>query len=145
MAVSGREPNHASRGPALGKIAFVDASAMVALADSDDASHPAAVAGYRELISGGFRLVTTDLALAEAHELLVTALGAETARGWLELCNIEVHCVVPADVEVARRSIAGGTMSPDATLAEAMHLALLDRLEITDVFAVDREFLSLLG
>ena len=131
--------------PAGGKIAFVDASAMVALADVDDASHRAAVAGYRDLIGSGFHLVTTDLALAEAHELLAAALGSESARTWLERCRIDVHCIVPADVALARRSVGDGTVDPNATLAEAMHLALLDRLEITDVFAVDRRFLALLG
>jgi predicted nucleic acid-binding protein len=130
---------------AAGKIAFVDASAMVALADSADASHPAAVAGYRELIGSGFQLITTDFAVAEAHELLVAALGPETARYWLQQCKIDTVCVAPSDVEIARRSIADGSADPEATLAAAIHLALLDRLEITDVFAVDRGFLALLG
>jgi predicted nucleic acid-binding protein len=128
-----------------GKVAFVDASAMVALADSADASHPAAVAGYRELIGSGFQLLTTELALAEAHELLVAALGPETARYWLQQCKIDILCVAPSDIEIARRSIAEGWADPGATLAAAIHLAVLDRLEITDVFAVDRGFLALLG
>src|SRR5690349_18757348 len=127
------------------KIAFVDASALVALADQDDSSHPAAVAGYRELVESGFHLVTSDLALAGAHELLAAMLGSEVARTWLARCRIDIRCVVPADVDVARRAIEDEAIGPEVTLTEAIHLALLDRLGIVDVFAVDRRFLSLLG
>jgi hypothetical protein len=56
-----------------------------------------------------------------------------------------MHFVTPADVDMAKRSIAERAVDPKATLTEAIHLALLDRLEITDVFAVDRQFLELLG
>jgi predicted nucleic acid-binding protein len=128
-----------------GKTAFVDASALVALADRDDASHPAAVAGYHELIESGFQLVTSDLALAEAHELVTAMLGRDVAHKWLANCRIDICCVIAVDVAVARRALDDGSIGPEATLTEAIHLALLDRLEITDVFAVDRRFLALLG
>ena len=59
---------------------FVDASALVALADRDDASHAAAVSAYQDLIASGFRLFTTDLALAAAHELIAVVLGHDVAR-----------------------------------------------------------------
>jgi uncharacterized protein len=127
------------------KITFVDASALVALADRDDASHAAAVSAYRELLDSGFRLFTTDFALADAHALLVAALGPEVARSWLAHLDIYVHCVEPADLEEARRSIEEGGRQPQATLTESIHLAVLDRLGVTDVFAVDRGFLAMLG
>jgi predicted nucleic acid-binding protein len=126
-------------------VAFVDASALVALADRDDASHAAAVAAYHDLVGSGFLLFTTDLALAAAHELLVAALGGEAARAWLTRCHIHVHCVVTADIEAARHGIAAGGSPRDATLTDAIHLAVLDRLGVTDVFAVDRAFLAMLG
>ncbi len=126
-------------------VAFVDASALVALADRDDAAHEAAVAAYRDLVSGGFRLFTTDLALATAHELIAVALGPELARAWLARCEIHVHAVALADLEEGRRAIEEGWSAPDATLADTIHLAVLDRLGVTDVFAVDRGFLAMLG
>ncbi|HEX5992347.1 MAG TPA: hypothetical protein VFY70_07225, partial [Thermomicrobiales bacterium] len=64
-----------ANGEVLREVTFVDASALVALADRDDASHGAAVAAYQELVASGFRLFTTDLALASAHELIAAALG----------------------------------------------------------------------
>ena len=124
---------------------FVDASALVALADRDDASHAAAVSAYQDLVASGFRLFTTDLALASAHELIAVALGPEVARSWLAHCNILVLRIAPADLEEGRRAIEEGWSAPRATLADTIHLAVLDRLGVTDVFAVDREFLAMLG
>jgi predicted nucleic acid-binding protein len=126
-------------------VTFVDASALVALADRDDASHLAAVTAYQDLVASGFRLFTTDLALASAHELIAVALGPEVARSWLAHCNILVQRIAPADLEEGRRAIEEGWSAPRATLADTIHLAVLDRLGVTDVFAVDRDFLEMLG
>ena len=126
-------------------ISFVDASALVALADRDDASHAAAVSAYQDLVTSGFRLFTTDLALTTAHELITAALGQDAARFWLAQCNILVHRIAPADLEEGRRAIEEGWSAPGATLADTIHLAVLDRLGVTDVFAVDRAFLAMLG
>jgi predicted nucleic acid-binding protein len=127
------------------KIAYVDASALVALADRGDASHQAAVSAYRDLIASEFHLFTTDIALTSAHELLLAALGGELARTWLAQCGIAVECATPNDVEVGRRTIEEGLTARHATLAETIQLAVLDRLGVTDVFAVDRAFLAMLG
>jgi predicted nucleic acid-binding protein len=127
------------------EVTFVDASALIALADRDDASHAAAVAAYQDLVASGYRLFTTDLALALAHELIAVALGHEVARSWLAHCNILVQRIAPADLEEGRRAIEEGWSAPRATLADTIHLAVLDRLGVTDVFAVDRAFLAMLG
>jgi predicted nucleic acid-binding protein len=129
----------------LRDVTFVDASALVALADRDDASHAAAVAAYQDLVASGFHLFTTDLALASAHEMIAVALGQEVARSWLAHCNILVQRIAPADLEEGRRAIEEGRSAPRATLADTIHLAVLDRLGVTDVFAVDRAFLAMLG
>jgi predicted nucleic acid-binding protein len=126
-------------------VTFVDASALIALADRDDASHAAAVTAYQDLVGSGFRLFTTDLALAAAHEVIAVALGQEVARSWLAHCNILVQRIAPADLEEGRRAIEEGWSAPGATLADTIHLAVLDRLGVTDVFAVDRAFLAMLG
>ena len=132
-------------GEEISDVSFVDASALVALADRDDASHAAAVSAYQDLVSSRFRLFTTDLALATAHELISAALGHDAARSWLAQCNIVVHRIAPADLEEGRRAIEEGWSAPDATLADTIHLAVLDRLGVTDVFAVDRRFLAMLA
>lgn len=125
--------------------AFVDASALVALADRDDRSHTAAVQAYRELRDGGYRLFTTDLALASAHELLAVALGHDLSRSWLARCHLPVYCITAAELEQGRAMVREAATSPAIDLTDAVHLAVLDRLGVTDVFAVDRRFLALLG
>ena len=135
----------AAQGDVLRDVTFVEASALVALADRDDASHAAAVTAYQDLVASGFRLFTTDLALAAAHELIAVALGQEMARSWLAHCNILVQRIAPADLEEGRRAIEEGWSAPEATLTDTIHLAVLDRLGVTDVFAVDRAFLAMLG
>ena len=134
-----------ANGEALRDVTFVDASALIALADRDDASHAAAVTAYQDLVASGFRLFTTDLALAAAHEVIAVALGQEVARSWLAHCNILVQRIAPADLEEGRRAIEEGWSAQGATLADTIHLAVLDRLGVTDVFAVDRTFLAMLG
>jgi predicted nucleic acid-binding protein len=126
-------------------VVFVDASALVALADRDDAAHGAAASAYRDLVQSGFRFFTTNLALAEAHTLIAAALGPESARTWLAHCNIHVLAIPRADLEEGRRAIEEGSAPPHATLTDTIHLAVLDRLGVTDVFAVDRAFLAMLG
>ena len=145
MTADGPVVTDSAHGDVLRDVTFVDASALVALADRDDASHAAAVAAYEDLVAGGFRLFTTDLALAAAHEVIAVALGHEVARSWLAHCNILVQRIAPADLEEGRRAIEEGWSAPGATLADAVHLAVLDRLGVTDVFAVDRAFLAMLG
>jgi predicted nucleic acid-binding protein len=145
MTANGPSIPDASHADVLRNVTFVDASALVALADRDDASHAAAVTAYQDLVASGFRLFTTDLALASAHELIAVALGPEVARSWLAHCNILVQRIAPADLEEGRRAIEEGWSAPRATLADTIHLAVLDRLGVTDVFAVDRAFLEMLG
>ncbi|MCA9876727.1 MAG: hypothetical protein KC442_03065 [Thermomicrobiales bacterium] len=127
------------------RIAFVDASALVALADRDDASHAAAAAAYEDFLRSGFLLFTTDLALATAHQLILAALGPATARTWLAQCAIHIEAVTAPDLEEGRRAVETGHVPASAPLGDAVHLAVLDRLHVTDVFAVDRQFLTMLA
>ena len=145
MKADGSPGAESAQGEVPRDVTFVDASALVALADRDDASHAAAVTAYQDLVASGFRLFTTDLALAAAHEVIAVTLGQEVARSWLAHCNILVQRIAPADLEEGRRAIEEGWSAPRATLADTIHLAVLDRLGVTDVFAVDRAFLAMLG
>jgi predicted nucleic acid-binding protein len=134
-----------SESAATERIAFVDASALVALADRDDASHEASAAAYEDFLHSGFLLFTTDLAFATAHQLILAALGPSTARTWLAQCAIHIEPVTAQDLEEGRRAVEPGNVPPSAPLCDAIHLAVLDRLNVTDVFAVDRQFLGILG
>ena len=112
MTADGPPAPDAAIDDVLRDVTFVDASALVALADRDDASHAAAVAAYQDLVASGFHLFTTDLALASAHEMIAVALGQEVARSWLAHCNILVQRIAPADLEEGRRAIEEGWSAP---------------------------------
>lgn len=125
-------------------VAFVDSSALVALADRDDRSHEAAANAYKDFLQSGFLLFTTDLAFTAAHQLILAALGPSTARAWLAQCAIHIEPVTAQDLEEGRRRVETGSVPSTAPLCDAVHLAVLDRLNVTDVFAVDQQFLGIL-
>ena len=133
-----------SESAASSHIAFVDSSALVALADRDDRSHEAAADAYRDFVQSGFLLFTTDLAFTTAHQLILAALGPSTARAWLARCAIHIEPITAQDLEKGRQRVETGEVPSSAPLCDAVHLALLDRLNVTEVFAVDRQFLEIL-
>jgi predicted nucleic acid-binding protein len=133
-----------SESAANSRIAFVDASALVALADRDDASHKAAADAYQDFLQSGFLLFTTDLAFATAHQLILAALGPPTARTWLAQCAIHIEPITAPDLEKGRQRVETGEVPSSAPLSDAIHLAVLDRMSVTEVFAVDQQFLELL-
>jgi len=136
------EPGESAAGVATGRrAAFVDASALVALADRDDASHAAAVAAYRDLVAAGYALFTTNAAVTETFDLLRAGLGGETARRWLRDSRLAVYHADEADEAAARRLLLEAGDRRDLSLTEAINLAAMDRLGVTEAFAVDQRFL----
>ncbi len=120
---------------------FVDSSAIVALVDRDDASHDAAVAAYQELVAADYKFFTTNYALAEAFDLLQAGLGSDVARQWLRDSLLAVYHADEQDLAKARRMIArAGTRR--LSLTDAIGLVVMERLGVTDAFAVDPDFLA---
>ncbi len=124
------------------QIAFVDSSAFVALADAGDASHTAAVAAYRDLVATGYRLFTTDYMIAEAYDLLRLGPGPDVARQWLRSCAITRCHVEERDITQAKQRLLRHEESSSIGFSDAISLAVMDRLGVTDVFAVDQSILN---
>ncbi|MDQ3694266.1 MAG: PIN domain-containing protein [Chloroflexota bacterium] len=122
-------------------VAFVDSSALVALADAGDSSHQAAVAAYRELLDAGYLLFTTDYMIVETCELLGAGPGPDVARQWLRLCRLPAYHVDDRDFAKARDLTLDSSQSPAVSLTDAISLTVMDRLGVTDVFAVDQSVL----
>jgi len=130
-------------------VAFVDASALVALVDRADPAHAVAVAAYRELVADGYKLFTTDLGLAEAHDLIRLGLGPVVAARWLAACRLAVYHVTEADLADARRRLAPVAEADgepgrdvDLSLTDALSLVVMDRFAVSAAFAVDPRFLA---
>lgn len=141
----GRAPDQEGAGEQPGgerQIVFVDASALVALADAGDASHAAAVTAYRDLIATGYRLFTTDYMLVEAFDLLHHGPGIDVARQWLRACSIPIAPVEERDIVQAKQRVIDDDSSGALGLADAISLAVMDRLGVTDLFAVDQTVLN---
>jgi predicted nucleic acid-binding protein len=142
--VSGQPAAAEPAAPAARPVAFVDASAIVALVDADDPAHAAAVAAYRDLVGAGYKLFTTDHGVAEAYDLLRLGLGSAVARRWLERQRLAVYHVDAADLGEARRRL----LDPEAvglaelSLTDVLSLVVMDRLGVGDAFAVDPRFLA---
>ena len=69
---------------------FIDTSAWVALADSDDINHKKAAAIYPTLLKKHRSLFTTNLIVAETYILILRALGHEAAIKFIENINASI-------------------------------------------------------
>lgn len=123
-------------------IAFVDASAMVALVDRNDETHQAAVAAYHDLVGGGYRLFTTNHVISETLELLNATVGAEIARQWLRDLRLPVYHVTEADEQRAHALVVSSRNPSGLSWADATSLVVMERFGIADAFAVDPSFLD---
>jgi predicted nucleic acid-binding protein len=120
--------------------AFVDSSALVALADRGDATHQGAVAAYRELCDAGYRLFTTEYAVVEAYDLLTLSLGSELARRWLDHLEIALYHLDDADHARARHRLVTDDRLASRTLTDVLNITAMERLGVRDAFAVDEHF-----
>lgn len=121
-------------------VAFVDSSALVALADRGDATHLAAVSAYEELRAADYRLFTTSFAVAEAYELITVGLGSAAARQWLQALRIDIYHLDPDDFSRARDRLVTDARLASRTLTDALNITAMERLGVRDAFAVDPDF-----
>jgi predicted nucleic acid-binding protein len=125
--------------------AFVDSSALVALADQGDATHEGAVAAYRELCDAGYRLFTTEYAVVEAFDLLTLSLGHEPARRWLANLRIALYHLDETDHTRARHRLVTDDRLATRTLTDVLNITAMERLGVRDAFAVDEHFTVEMG
>lgn len=125
--------------------AFVDSSAIVALVDQDDAAHAAAVGAYEELCGSGYRLFSTDHVVVETHDLLLNGVGPVVAATWLRTHRLPIYATDEADLAAAQVILAGRPGDASISLTDAISLAVMERLGVTDAFAVDPTFLAALS
>jgi predicted nucleic acid-binding protein len=125
--------------------AFVDSSAIVALVDQDDAAHGAAVSAYEELCGSGYRLFTTDHVVVETYDLLLNGVGPVVAATWLRTHRLPVYATDETVLHAAQALLAGRPDDSPISFVDALSLAVMERLGVTDAFAVDPSFLAALS
>ncbi|HEV2129316.1 MAG TPA: PIN domain-containing protein [Thermomicrobiales bacterium] len=122
-------------------VAFVDSSAIIALVNRGDPTHDQAVEAYHELVEGGYHLFTTDYVIAETLQLLDLAFGADLARQWLRDQRLPVYHADEQDVRRAIATIVSAHAGTRLSLTDAVSFVVMERLGVSDAFAVDPEFL----
>jgi predicted nucleic acid-binding protein len=123
-------------------VAFVDSSAIIALFDRGDATHLPAVNAYRSLMSGGYRLFTTNHVIGETFDLLASTHGEELAREWLANVGLTVYVTDSIDEERARERVLASNRAHPIRYTDAVSLSVMERLGVSDAFAVDPDFLD---
>ena len=126
-------------------VAFVDSSAIVALVDRDDATHTAAVEAYRSLVADGYRMFTTSHVVVEVYDLLSGGVGHDVARHWLRDMRLAIYTADEEDEEKARRMVTTAAANSALTLTDAISIVVMERLGVSDAFAVDPNFLAALS
>lgn len=123
-------------------VAFVDSSAIIAMINRDDPIHEQAVAAYHELVDDGYHLFTTNYVIAETVQLLDLGFGPDVAREWLRDQRLPVY---HADEQDERRAIAHITSARKGSrvsMTDAVSTVVMERLGVSDAFAVDPDFLA---
>jgi predicted nucleic acid-binding protein len=122
---------------------FVDAGAWIALADADDQYHQLAAQAYPELLRRYRRLVTTNLAIAEAYIVIRRALGHRAAMAFLDGLGasprIEKVYSGPG-LEVEAKRILRQYADQDFSYVDAVSFALMHHRDLIDAFAFDQHF-----
>jgi predicted nucleic acid-binding protein len=122
---------------------LVDAGAWIALADADDQYHQLAAQTYPELLRRYRRLVTTNLAIAEAYIVIRRALGHTAAMAFLDGLGasprIEKVYSGPG-LEVEAKHILRQYADQDFSYVDAVSFALMQQRGLTDAFAFDQHF-----
>jgi predicted nucleic acid-binding protein len=109
------------------------------LIDRDDAYHRRATSILRTLPRRGLTPLLTNFLVAESHALLLSHLGAETARGWLLTQIWPIGPVTVAD-ERKGREIIQRYVDKDFSYTDATSFAVMERLHPREAFAFDPHF-----
>ena len=123
---------------------FVDASGWIGLLNQRDQHHRRALALWAGLGETGAGLVTSSLMVAEAHAVLLSRLGHEPARRFLQtVLEGEVGEIVWVDAELARAAAVGWVYRrPDRafSLADATSFEIMAQRDLAYAFTFDHDF-----
>jgi hypothetical protein len=122
---------------------FVDTGAWLALADTGDGLHDAAIASYPTVLEAGSRLVTTNLVVAESYNLIRRRLGHSPAMSFLESLRASPRLIKiysDADTESAAEDILLRYDDQDFSFVDAVSFAVMQQEGIAEAFAFDRHF-----
>lgn len=126
------------------KSVFVDTGGFFALIVRDDAHHAHARDLFSRADAEGWRLVTTNAVIWEAHALLLnrTTHGRDNALSLLDLVEADAYRIERVRRRDEERALALIRSHADKaySLCDALSFAVMERLSIDHAIAFDRHF-----
>ncbi len=122
---------------------FVDTSAWIAVAISDDANHKLAINIYPSLLKKYRALYTSNLIIAECYILILKTLGHIKAIKFIENINASpriIRLYSSEDIEEEAESILKKYYDQDFSYTDAVSFIMMKRYRMKKVFAFDRHF-----
>lgn len=122
---------------------FVDASAWVAVAHTQDNDHQAAKETYSRALQEYQKFVTTNLILAETHAILRRRMGHVASIQFLnglEKSLRVIYIYSDEELEAEAKGILRKCKEHPFSYADAVSFALMKQRGITDVFTYDEHF-----
>lgn len=127
-------------------ICFADTSFLYAAVDKADKWHSRAVDLLEQARERKWRVITTDLVVAETHALLVRRFASPLALEWLEWATevLWIEYIAPGDVAAALE-ILRRYRDKDFTLTDAVSFVVIERLDVPVALSCDRHFVEYEG
>jgi uncharacterized protein len=122
---------------------FVDTSAWVALADTNDANHKKAIAIYPSLLRNLKGFITSNLVIAETYIVLLNELGHQAAIHFLEKVKASpriLRIYSNDDIERDAGDILRKYDDQDFSYADAVSFVIMRRQKIRKAFCFDKHF-----
>lgn len=122
---------------------LVDSGAWIALRSRRDQHHADADRLFREAISAGIPLITTNLVLAEVHRLTLHRVGVAAALRLLDRVDASSRCqvvIATADEHSEARAWLERLAPHPVTYTDAVSFAVMARRGIRSVLGFDEDF-----
>ncbi|MCY4581627.1 MAG: PIN domain-containing protein [Chloroflexi bacterium] len=119
---------------------FVDTSAFYARLDRSDQWHQRAVLGFLELARRNAILVTSNLVVAETHNLAWQRLGFQVARDWLALLadfNVRFQT---SEEHQRTEQVLRSPIGPHLSYVDAASIVVMEAVSLSTIFSFDSDF-----
>lgn len=119
---------------------FVDTSAFYARLDPSDQWHQRAVNGFVELARRNAILVTSNLVVAETHQLTWQRLGFQAARDWLSLLadfNVRFQT---SEEHQRTEQVLRSPIGPHLSYVDAASIVAMETVSLSTIFSFDSDF-----
>lgn len=121
----------------------MDTSAWYALVDTRERERPRVASALRGAIENRYRVVTTNLIVAETHALLLRRFSHDVALAFLREIRSEPNVVVESTREIeerARHDWLERFEDQDFSLTDAVSFAVMSERRISMALTLDHHF-----